>query len=302
MTTAEIVPMFSGDAEAEANAVSSTTFLKRFRAHMRDLGVTGDAERISALQDYLADNSPAEHWYSDLQRSAKAAKTWATLEAAFLKRFPGPQQAERTAQEWERELTRLRLTVDELNTTVKVGGVDVFTHVHFAGRLLDLANRAGIAATPSNIWQARDALPDVLREKVATTQTDWTTFTDAIKAVDRAYIREGVVKAKKANEMERLVKDLAAKNRATPLTPVSKMSAQLAQAVLSTPGASAQQTTPTLSATNPFGQGGGRGNLFAQPQELDKQAKTKLRGIVAVLSRSIPKDDAAGRAEYARRV
>ncbi|KAJ7256199.1 hypothetical protein B0H12DRAFT_1016043 [Mycena haematopus] len=165
-----------------------------------------DAQKIDAFPDYLVEDSPAEKWFITLQNGAAPVTTWAALEAAFHVRFPGPEKVERTAQEWERELAGMRLTLNELTTTVKVGGAEVFAHVHFASRLLELARLAGIAATPSGIWQSRDALPEVLREKVPSMQADWTSYTAAIRQVDRVYLRESVAKARKTQELERTVK------------------------------------------------------------------------------------------------
>ncbi|KAJ7917870.1 hypothetical protein B0H13DRAFT_1869907 [Mycena leptocephala] len=76
------------------------------------------------------------------------------------------------------------------------------------------------------------------------------------------------------------------------------MSTQLAQTALTTPRAN---TTPP--ATNPFGAGGGRGNLFAQtsnPTELTAEEMVKLKEVAEKLGRALLRDDAQGRAEYAR--
>jgi hypothetical protein len=297
------IPMFSGDPDdaTKADAITSKTFMKKIRVQLRGDQITSDKDKIAALEDYLKENSPAEKWYHDTLAGANAPTTWKQLEAAFIVRFPTPQEAERTPQEYERELLGMKLKVEELDTTVMVGGSQVFTHVQYASRLLELAKLAGIAATASGIWQVHDAMPEVIREKVLATQKDWTTFTTAIKDIDRVHIREGAVKAKKNQDMERTVRELAArnKNRPGPMTPVSKMSAALAQTALTTPKA------PTAgTGTNPFGAGGGRGNLFGQtPQgELSAEGKAKLREIVDKLGRSMLRDDTAGRAEYARRV
>jgi hypothetical protein len=119
-------------------------------------------------------------------------------------RFPGRQKAERTAQEWERELMGMKLKVKELDSTVQVGGTPMFVHINFASKSLETAKLAKIDTTTSGIWQSCDVLPEVLREKVPLTQANWTTYTDAIKAVDHVHICKGVVKAKKAQEMERV--------------------------------------------------------------------------------------------------
>jgi hypothetical protein len=278
--------------------------MKKIRAQMRSDGLTKDSEKIAALEDYLVENSPAEKWYNNTLNGAGAPTTWAQLEKLFVDRFPTPEKAERTPQEYERELLAMKLTVEELDTTVNVSGAEVYTHIRFAGRLLELAKLAGIAATAAGIWQARDALPDVIREKVSAKQTDWTTFTNAIKGIDRVDIREGAAKAKKAQEMERTLRDLAAKDkRQAPMTPASKVASQLAQVALATPRANS-----TPPPANPFGAGGGRGNLFGQTQTpnqnepMTPEALTKLKGIVERLSRALLRDDAAGRAEYTRRI
>jgi hypothetical protein len=190
---------------------------------MRDLaGATAqvDARKIEAFADYLVDDSPAEKWLNALKAGPNPVTTWQALEAAFDTRFPNPVKAERTAQEYERELVGMKVTLAELGTTVNVGGVAVFAHVHFAGRLLETAQLAGIATTTSGIWQSRDAL----REKVPATQTDWSTYTTAIKTIDRVHICKGVAKAQKAQELERTVADL--RNHPAPMTPVSRMAAQ----------------------------------------------------------------------------
>ncbi|KAJ7121983.1 hypothetical protein C8R43DRAFT_899976 [Mycena crocata] len=303
--TAEIVPMFTGEPiTAGSTSVTPATFIKKFRAHMRDLlipiNAVGDAARIDALKDYLVEDSPAETWYKDLQAGAGALTTWAAMEAAFLVRFPGPEKAGRTKQEWERELVAMRLSLAELGTTVQIGGADVFAHVHFASRLLEVAKLAGIAATISGIWQSRDTLPEVIRDKVPSTQASWTTYTAAIKAVDRDHIREGVARARKAQDLERTVNDL--KTRSTQLTPVSKVAAQMSRAALATPRAATAPLPARVPATgDTFGAGGGQGNLFTPPEMTDA-GRLHLRKILEGLSASMLQDDMAGRMEYARRM
>jgi hypothetical protein len=298
------IPMFSGDPDdaTKADTISSKTFMKKIHIQLRSDQITGDKDKIAALEDYLKENSPAEKWYHATTTGANPPVTWKQMEAAFVTRFPTPQEAERTPQEYERELLGMKLKVEELDTTVMVGGSQVFTHVQYASRLLELAKLAGIATTASGIWQARDSMPEVIREKVSATQKDWTAFTDAIKGIDCVHIREGAAKAKKNQEIERTVRELATrdKTRQTPMTPVSKMSAQLAQAGLATPRANT-----ALPTTNPFGAGGGRGNLFMQtpnPTELTAEELTKLKEVAEKLGRALLRDDAQGRAEYARRV
>ncbi|KAJ7195625.1 hypothetical protein GGX14DRAFT_674586 [Mycena pura] len=301
----ELVPMFTGDpVMADSKEVTPATFVKKLRVHMRDLGTDNtmnpDVRKIDAFPDYLVENSPAKRWFKAHQAGATPFATWAALEAAFHICFPGPEKAERTPQEWERELVAMRLSLGELGSTVKVGGAEVFAHVHFATRLLDIAREAGIADTSGGIWQSRDALPEVIQEKVPATQATWVTYTNTIKDVDRIHIREGIVKARRAQELDRRLTQV--EGRAPPLTPVSKMAAQLARAGLATPrSVTAPLPARAPAAQDAFGGGGGQGNLFVPPA-MTAEGRIHLRKIAAGLAGSMLLDDVAGRAEYDRRI
>ncbi|KAJ7319058.1 hypothetical protein DFH08DRAFT_819493 [Mycena albidolilacea] len=289
MSSAEVVPMFSSNPNATSDSSShepsSNLFLKKFRVHMHDLGITDPGDYISTMVDYFKDDSPAKKWFHEERTSATPATTWGAMEQAFLRRFPGPQAAERSKQEWERELLGMRITVEELDKTVDVGGTEVFAHIRFAECLL----------------QVRDALPEVIHEKVKAMQTDWVTFTAKIKGIEREHICEGVAKAKKAKEMECVVSELAC-NRSTPktpTTPISKMAAQLARAGLQSPSQPVRNPPPV----NPFGgEGGGKGNLFTPPVQLGENDKAQLERVAARLGRALLADDAAGCAEYMRHI
>ena len=72
----------------------------------------------------------------------------------------------------------------------------------FAERILDPAKRAKIEGSTSGLWNVRDELPEVLRNKIPENQPSWMAFVQAIKDVDMGHIREGVrkFKEKAANE------------------------------------------------------------------------------------------------------
>ena len=121
-------------------------------------------------------------------------KAWAELEQEFKTRFPNVKKATKTAPELERELGAMRITAEELGKTEKYRGEDVYTHMVFAEKILDLAKRAKIEASTSGLWSVRDELPEVLRERVPENQASWIAFAQAIKDVDMGHIREGVRK------------------------------------------------------------------------------------------------------------
>ena len=108
--------------------------------------------------------------------------------------------------ELERELADMRIKPEDLGITEKYQGEDVYTHIIFAEKIIDLAKWAKIEATTSlGLFTLRDNLLEVLRDKIPENQTSWTSFANAIKAVKLGHIREGVRKYKeKVAEAEKI--------------------------------------------------------------------------------------------------
>ena len=75
--------------------------------------------------------------------------TWQELEEQFKIRFLNIKKAMKTAPELERELGAMRLKTEELGKTEKYRGEDVYTHMVFAEKVLDLAKRAKVEDTTS---------------------------------------------------------------------------------------------------------------------------------------------------------
>ena len=255
----ERVPTFAGTGNDE---VQPSEFIKIFRRATRG-SFTDEEGWIDGLGDYLKTGSPAETWFN---KPNTPKKVWTAFKTAFEKEFPDIGRAEKTPQDLERELLAMRLLTENLGKTEKYANDDVWTHVAFAQRALDLARRAGIATGTNNIWQVRDTLPEVVREKVPEQQTDWTTFCDAIKGVDVGHIKEGARKhAAEKEEKAKMRSEMAALRNAvmavkTPETPTKGISGQLSRTSIA-------QTTPTSTqlgpTQNPFtATGGGRGTLF----------------------------------------
>ena len=80
------------------------------------------------------------------------------------------------------------MMMEELGKTEKYRGEDVYMHMIFAEKILDLAKRAKVESTTSGLWSVQDGLPEVLREKISENQTDWKAFTQAIRDMDMSHI------------------------------------------------------------------------------------------------------------------
>ena len=156
-------------------------------------GTTTDDQKINFFELYLKSDSPVEEWYNEVKGTKK---TWDVLKQGFKNRFPNIKKATKTSQELERELGAMRITMEELGKTEKYRGEDVYTHMIFAEKILNLAKRAKVETSTSGLWKVRDELPEVLQEKIPESQASWMDFTQAIKDVDMGHIRKGVRKYK----------------------------------------------------------------------------------------------------------
>jgi hypothetical protein len=237
-------------------------FLRRFRSEMRAKGIKDDADKIGAFEDFIRVNSTADEWYQRLGNAEKA--TWLLFEKAFKDRFPGVEKATKSNTELERELQGMRLKIEDLGKTETIQGTEVYTHVAFANRALQLAKRADIDTGSNSIWQVRDHLPDIIKDKVSESHATWLTFCNEIKTVDLAHIRDGVAKHEKQTKKER---EFAARlanlenTRTIPNSPTTAIRTQMAQTSIANNRGNTNTANPPHT-NNPFGPRGGQGNLF----------------------------------------
>jgi hypothetical protein len=255
----ETIPEFAG-TQHDANQPSD--FLKMIKRSFLANGTTADDQKIGLFELYLKSDSPAEDWFNDTK---KTKTTWAGLEEAFKVRFPNTTKATKTAPELERELGAMKIKTEELGKTEKYRGEDVYTHMIFAEKVIDLAKRAKIETSTSGLWNVRDELPEILREKIPENQASWTAFAQAIKDVDMGHIREGVRKYKeKADNDAQMKADItllkqrtAGANAGNFNSPTKAIRTQLANTAIS------QQPAARTGRGDMFsGQSGGGGNLF----------------------------------------
>lgn len=176
-------PTFTGDPTVDK--IQPSEFIRRF-----NLKTIGDAAtRLEAFSLCLGPvDSVASAWYDDLSDDVKASHNDTTR--AFLLRFKDIVKAQQTAEEYQRELFQLELPESRIGRKETSQGVETWTHIVFADRILYLAQKGGIATSAAQIWQVRDKLPRALKEKVGATQTDWNTFAKALRDVSADDLRD----------------------------------------------------------------------------------------------------------------
>jgi len=182
------VEEFNGEPDGKQQG---PVFFQWFLRAMDELQVTSEHDRIRRIGMYFVLDLPAEEWYTS---KGSIQTQLSAFEMAFRTRFPGIQKAKKTAAELQREMVELTLTVDELDKTELYGGVEVETYKIHAKKLLDMAKCAKIDAGTASMVFVRDKLPEVIKAKVNESHTSWLMFCAAIKAVDKAYIRDSIRK------------------------------------------------------------------------------------------------------------
>jgi hypothetical protein len=157
--------------------------------------------------------------------------------------------------------------------TEKFRGEEVYTHMIFAEKILDLAKRAKVESLTSGLWNVRDELPEILREKVPENQASWTAFAQAIKDVEMGHIREGVrkYKASIAKEAEMKADINLLKQRTVPgvmgviNSPTKAIRTQLASTAIS------QHPTGQPAQNNPFGGSAVEQATYSTPEQHARQ-------------------------------
>jgi hypothetical protein len=259
MLTEQVDP-FHGDKDDE----NPEDFLRSF---YRRMGTANDETKKQQFPYFLQADSVADEWFDELQEKDK--KDWAAIEISFKKRWPRKKAAKKTTEEYEEEITGLKLKMEDLGKKEKTAGREVYSHIVWADKMASIVKGAKIEGTTTYIGHVRKELPKSLREKVGAGHTDWSDFLKAVRDVDVDHIRdEADIWRKEQEEKEALRKRIQQLEKLT-TSPTAPLRQQMSTFnVGSTAINPAQQPRQaTAVAANPFtSTSGGRGNLFQTPQ------------------------------------
>ena len=296
-------PTFTGDPTVDK--LQPSEFIRRF-----NLKTIGDAAtRLEAFPLCLGPtDSVASAWYDDLSDNVKTSHNDTTR--AFLLRFKDVVKAQQTAEEYQRELFQLELPEARIGRKETSQGVETWTHIVFADRILYLAQKGGIATSSAQIWQVRDKLPRALKEKIETDQTDWNTFAKALRDISADNLRdiarefdEKEALQKKQNErIAALEANLRNARQATPAespTASLRMGMRNAQIRDESPTRSTPRGTPSRRTTAD-GTPQSSNQPCGPPRLLSKEQRDILEQNVNQLT--LHPDTIAGRTAYQQQV
>lgn len=243
---AEVITPFQGDKEDE----NPEDFL---RAFYRRMGDKNDDTKKAQFPYYLQADSVADDWYTDLAGDDK--KSWASIEAAFRKRWPRKKQTKKTDEEYEDKIMARKLKAEDLGKKEKVAGREVYSHIAWADKMATSIKGAKWEKTTTHLRQVRKDLPNILREKLGTGHADWEDFLKAVRDVDIEYIRDSIdIRNKEQAAIDQRFRMLEKLSK-SPTAPLRQQ--------LSTVAISSQATVPSTPVVgDPFANAsGGQGNL-----------------------------------------
>jgi hypothetical protein len=253
----EHVEPFHGDKEDE----NPEDFLRSF---FRRMGMVGEDTMKKQFRYFLQADSVADEWYEALPPASKS--DWAGIEKAFNARWPRKKAAKKTTEEYEEEITGLKLKMEDLGKKEKIAGREVYAHIAWADKMATTVKGAKIEATTTYIGHVRKELPKILREKVGAGHADWTAFLQAVRDVDVDYIRDGVSLWKKEQEEQDTIKKRIQQLEKLTASPTAPLRHQMTSFSIGNSQSNSTQA-PRQASGNPFvGTTGGRGNLFQPAQ------------------------------------
>ena len=168
------------------------------------MGTASNDTRKQQFRNFLQADSATDEWFDELTQDD--TKDWDSIETAFRKRWPRKKAVKKTAEEYEEEITGLKLKMEDLGKKEKTAGREVYSHIVWADKMLTIIRGAKLETTTTYIGHVRKDLPKLLREKVGAGHRDWTAFLKAIRDVDIDHIRDGVDIWKKEQEEQNTLK------------------------------------------------------------------------------------------------
>ena len=92
------------------------------------MGLASDEVKKQQFPNFLQVDSVADEWFEELTEAER--KDWNTIQTAFRKRWPRKKAAKKTMEEYEEEITGLRLKMEDMKKKEKIAGRDVYAPLH----------------------------------------------------------------------------------------------------------------------------------------------------------------------------
>jgi hypothetical protein len=138
--------------------------------------ITDDGTKIDMLKHCLKSDSDTDEWYNQYIKDyedSNTSLTWKQFERAFRAQFPALPCSKATVTNMAKEPTKMKLESDQLIKKHTVNGQEVYSHVAFAHKVLQLAQKIGIDTLVTHIHQVYENLPEPIQSQVVSHLKDW---------------------------------------------------------------------------------------------------------------------------------
>ncbi|KAG6851819.1 hypothetical protein C0991_005741 [Blastosporella zonata] len=151
------------------------------------MGSKDNALKRRQFLNCLHSGGAAEIWYNALPDATKA--DWSLVEDAFHAKWPPVKIAAKCMEEYEEELLSCRMKDEALGLKEQVADREVWSHIAWANKMGKLASGASIMNSKTYIGHVKKALLYIIRDKLADSYTDWTSFLNCMCNIDIDYIK-----------------------------------------------------------------------------------------------------------------
>jgi hypothetical protein len=198
----EDIQLFWGDNDHDEDP---RNFLNAIQHNFIMKPSTYDTQKLRTFGLHLKSGAAAEQWWNELPLTGK--DNWDQFHQAFNVRWPVRIPTAKMVGEKLTELKNTTIMEEELETRVKIQGMEEYAHVVWANRTERWA-----AAIPDTdgllINKTWKAMPKVLWKVTGVTHTDWASFCRAICTVTLLQINEAKEKETEAWDLQKEVKNL----------------------------------------------------------------------------------------------
>ncbi|KAG6823656.1 hypothetical protein H0H92_009517 [Tricholoma furcatifolium] len=207
------LPTFDGGEDVGKE--NPHAFIAKVRRTFLLLGLN-DEQKIAVFELSLIEGGPAKEWFDGLTGDAKT--TWNGLTEAFDTRWPARAVVAKTAAEKQDDLRQHTLAEkDLLQKKELTDGREAYSHVVWAEKALRLAK---LIPDTNHLLvpQSKAQLPEALRDCLTDDCDTWESFTEAVKGVKLAKLRERIRKKEEDDKLRKKVESLENATR-QPQTP-----------------------------------------------------------------------------------
>ncbi|KAH9972302.1 hypothetical protein BGW80DRAFT_1252828 [Lactifluus volemus] len=149
-------------------------------------------------------DSPVDDWYQTLDPVIRT--DWDLLVAQFVKEWAQPPaRPEKTV-----ELLNLKLKPEDVGTMVLFRGAKQHAHIAWAHEMMVRVRHCGLESREEYIHLVRCELPSSIIDSIGRGYTTWSTFIEAVMAIDVDRLKERLELSKVMETMKARVKELEA--------------------------------------------------------------------------------------------